>query len=287
MDWVVSLLGAGLVMAALRDLFHTIWHPTRRGGISRLVMAALWRLSHPLPARKRVAELVGPLAMVVVVGMWAFTIVLGWAIVYLPHMPEGFTFAAGLEPTEHGGLLDSLYLSLVTVATLGFGDIAPTADWLRILAPLEALVGFVLLSATVSWVLQIYPALARRRSLALRLATLRRVCPPSPQPSTVALAPLLESLANEVMRVRVDVMQYAESYYFHDGEEEFSLAATIDYAVGLAKRGQGSELPDVRWAADVLADALEGLAISLDQRFLHTGGTPSEVFSGYASDHGR
>ncbi|MFE9650336.1 hypothetical protein ACFYO0_40800 [Streptomyces sp. NPDC006365] len=61
-------------MAALRDLFHTSWHPTRHGGLSRLVMTALWRLPHRLWARRRVAGLVGPLAMVTVVGMWATTI---------------------------------------------------------------------------------------------------------------------------------------------------------------------------------------------------------------------
>ncbi len=31
MEWLVSLVGVGLVMAALRDLFHTLWHPTRHG----------------------------------------------------------------------------------------------------------------------------------------------------------------------------------------------------------------------------------------------------------------
>ena len=32
MKWLVSLIGAALVMVALRDLFHTLWHPTRHGG---------------------------------------------------------------------------------------------------------------------------------------------------------------------------------------------------------------------------------------------------------------
>lgn len=163
MEWLVSLAGAGLVMAALRDLFHTLWHPTRHGGLSRLVMTALWRLSQHLRARRRVAGLVGPLAMVTVVGMWATTIILGWAIVYWPHMPEAFAFTAGSQPSQQSGLLDSLYMSLATVATLGLGDIVPTAGWLRVAAPLEALVGFALLTATVSWVLEIYPTLSTRR----------------------------------------------------------------------------------------------------------------------------
>jgi hypothetical protein len=163
-NWLVSLIGAGLVMAALRDLFHTIWHPTRRGGASRLVMRALWRACRPLRARERVTALVGPLSMVAVIAMWACAIVLGWALVYWPHMPEGFTFSAGPAPSGRSDFLDSVYVSLVMVATLGLGDIAPVDGWLRVVTPLEALIGFVLLSAVVSWVLGIYPALARRSS---------------------------------------------------------------------------------------------------------------------------
>ncbi|MBB5780789.1 hypothetical protein [Nonomuraea jabiensis] len=35
------------------------------------------------------------------------------------------------------------------------------------------------------------------------------------------------------------------------------------------------------------ASVLGSLATILDQRFLHTDGTPAEVFAAYAADHGR
>ncbi|MEU5644447.1 potassium channel family protein [Streptomyces milbemycinicus] len=287
MEWLVSLIGVGLVMAALRDLFHTLWHPTRHGGLSRLVMTALWRLARHFRARRRVVGLVGPLAMVTVVGMWAGIIILGWAIVYWPHMPGAFTFAPGSKAAQQPELLDSLYLSLVTVATLGLGDIVPAEGWLRLVSPLEALVGFALLTATVSWVLEIYPALTRRRVLAIRLALLRGSDPTTGQLDCAVGALLLDSLATEVVRVRVDFTQYAEAYYFHDGEDHSSLAAVIGYAVALAERGQAARRPDARLAGHLLAGALEDLATILDQRFLHTGGTPTQVFAAYAADHGR
>ncbi|KUL22201.1 potassium channel family protein [Streptomyces regalis] len=287
MEWLVSLVGAGLVMISLRDLFHTLWHPTRHGGLSRLVMTALWRLARRFRARRRVVGLVGPLAMVTVVGMWAGTVILGWAIVYWPHMPESFAFSPGSKAAQEPALLDSLYLSLVTVATLGLGDIAPGEGWLRVVSPLEALVGFALLTATVSWVLAIYPALTRRRVLAIRLALLRDAEPTTQQIDCTAGALLLDSLATEVVRVRIDFTQYAEAYYFHDGEDHSSLAAMVGYAAALAQRGQTARQPEVRLAGDLLAGALRDLAAILDQRFLHTGGTPADVFAAYAADHGR
>ncbi|MCM9083092.1 potassium channel family protein [Streptomyces spororaveus] len=79
-----------------------------------------------------------------------------------------------LLPAEHSSFTDALYISLVNISTLGLGDIAPTEGWLRILAPLEAFVGFALLTATVSWTLGIYPAPASRRAPALRLSHLSR-----------------------------------------------------------------------------------------------------------------
>ncbi|SDN50789.1 Ion channel [Streptomyces sp. cf386] len=287
MKWLVSLVGAGLVMVSLRDLFHTLWHPTRHGGLSRLVMTAMWRLARRFRARRRVVGLVGPLAMVTVVGMWAGTVIIGWAVVYWPHMPESFTFSPGSKAAREPAMLDSLYLSLVTVATLGLGDIAPDEGWLRLVSPLEALIGFALLTATVSWVLEIYPALTRRRVLAIRLALLRDAGPTTGQLDSTAGALLLDSLATEVVRVRIDFTQYAEAYYFHDGEDHSSLAAMVGYATALAERGQAARRSEVRLAGDLLAGALADLAAILDQRFLHTGGPPAEVFAAYAADHGR
>ncbi|MEH0416767.1 potassium channel family protein [Streptomyces sp. B21-083] len=287
MKWLVSLVGAGLVMITLRDLFHTLWHPTRRGGLSRLVMSTLWRLARRFRARRRVVGLIGPLAVVTVVGMWAVTVILGWAIIYWPHMPGAFTFSPGSKAAQEPALLDSVYLSLVTVATLGLGDIAPGEGWLRLVSPLEALVGFALLTATVSWVLEIYPALTRRRVLAIRLALLRDADPTTQHLDCTAGALLLDSLATEVVRVRIDFTQYAEAYYFHDGEDHSSLAAAVGYADTLAQRGRAARRPEVRLAGDLLAGALKDLAAILDQRFLHTGGAPTDVFAAYAADHGR
>jgi hypothetical protein len=36
------------------------------------------------------------------------------------------------------------------VATLGFGDIVPESEWLRIVVPAQALIGFALLTAAVT-----------------------------------------------------------------------------------------------------------------------------------------
>ncbi|NML51091.1 two pore domain potassium channel family protein [Streptomyces sp. R302] len=286
MAWIVTPLGALLVLAILRDVFHTLWHPTRHGGLSRLVMRTVWRVSAHRGSRWRPAGLAGPLGMVAVVAVWALTVAVGWGLVYWAHMPDDFSYASELAPAQHAGPVDALYFSLVTLATLGLGDIAPTSGWLRVLAPMEALVGFVLLSATVAWILGIYPALARRRTLALRLSHLRRSATTTRSLDSDGGAAILDGLASSVATVTVDFLQYAESYYFHDADEHTSLPRQLGYALALTARAAKAGHPDVRLSASVLDKALEDLAVVLDERFLRTGGEPGQVFAACARDHG-
>ncbi|ELS58398.1 potassium channel family protein [Streptomyces viridochromogenes] len=286
MEWLVTLIGAALVLIILRDLFHTLWHPTRHGGLSRFVMTLLWRLSTRGRRPQRAVGLTGPVGMVIVVSTWACAVAVGWALVYWPHMPEAFAFSGSLKPSEHSGPVDALYLSLVIVATLGLGDIAPSSDWLRIVAPLEALVGFALLTATVSWILGLYPALARRRALALRISQLRRADAVGGNLASDAGAALLDQLAAEIARACVDFLQYPESYYFHDGTGGISLALNLEYAADLAEQARLTEHLGARNAGALLATSLDDLAAVLDDRYLHTHGTRQQILAAYARDHG-
>lgn len=287
MTWIAVLAGTTLVLLILRDVFHTLWHPTRHGGLSRLVMRVVWRLSAHRGGRWRPAGLSGPIGMMAVVAVWALTVAVGWGLIYWPHMPDDFTYSSELAPAEHAGPVDALYVSLVTLATLGLGDIAPTSGWLRVLAPVEALVGFALLSATVAWTLGIYPALARRRALALRLSHVRRSGATARALDSDGGAALLDGLASALSTVTVDFLQYAESYYFYDGDANISLAGQLGHTAGLADRAARARHPDVQLSASVLRTALEDLATVLDERFLRTGGAPERVFAAYADDHGR
>ena len=116
----------------------------------------------------------------------------------------------------------------VTLATSAFGDIAPQVLWLRLVTPIESLIGFALLTAAVSWVLQVYPALGRRRALAVRLGILRdSAAADNLAGADGATALLLHDLSAELARVRVDLAQYGETFYFHDGDDRSSLPRVL------------------------------------------------------------
>jgi len=288
MGGAMSSLGAAMVILVLRDVFHTLFHPGGQGRISRRALVTTWRAVKWIGGRERLGELAGPLGVVVVIGVWAASVLLGGALVYWPHIPGGFSYASGLDPEQRNGLLDAVYFSLATTTTLGYGDIVPTSGWLRLVAPLQAMIGFSLLTAAVTWVLQVYPALNRRRRLATRLTTMHQagVHQELPHAQSPVLAMVLESLATDIIQIRTDLLQYAETYFFRVRDQASALPAALPYANDLATVGGKSRRADIRIAASVLSGAVTHLAQLLGSEFLDLRGTTEDILAAYATDHG-
>lgn len=100
------------------------------------------------------------------------------------------------------------------------------------------------------------------------------------------MAAVLDQLAADIARACVDFLQYPESYYFHDGLSDTSLALALGYAADLAEQTRRAGHSGARAVSAVLATSLDDLAAVLDARFLHTRGNRQQVLSAYARDHG-
>ncbi|MDX6634900.1 MAG: hypothetical protein QOF06_1103 [Solirubrobacterales bacterium] len=151
MDLVWTLLGVALIGIALRDIFDVLFHPLGRGMVARKVVRGVAWLAQKLPRSGTIGLLAGPLSYVAVVATWATLLALGWALVFLPQLPDGFNFDPALNPAEHSGFFDALYISLVNLTSLGYGDISPATSLLRVLGPVETMFGLGLLTASISW----------------------------------------------------------------------------------------------------------------------------------------
>lgn len=285
MGWLVSVGGAVVVAFVLRDIFHTLWHPQGFGSLARAVVRCLWRMSKALPPR-RGRELAGPLGILMTVTVWTVLSVIGWALVYLPWMPNGFYF--GTYSDASSGVVSSLYLSVVTLATLGFGDITPLAPALRLFTPVEALIGFVLLTSAISWVLQVYPALGRRRAFASELSIMAATNARGvvENGEAVAATSLLHSLTRSLIGVTVDFTQYAESYYFWD-KSRMSLPANLPVVVDLILASRRSPHPEVHQAGAALERAASELAEQLGTFAgrARDNASAADTFAAYARDH--
>lgn len=173
---ICTFAGAACILIALRDGFDVLFHSGGRLALNRALMRGSWRPFHRLARRRpQAVGLAGPAALLAILAGWALLLVIGWALLMWPQMPDGFRFASELGPAaaQHD-FADALQVSLVTLGTIGYGDISPASDLLRVLVPLDAVVGFGLLTAAISWLMSVYPAPSRRRSLAYEMTLLSR-----------------------------------------------------------------------------------------------------------------
>ena len=91
-------------------------------------------------------------------------IILGYALIYWPHLPAGFNVD---EKAQSPRGIEALYFSGITFTTLGYGDIAPRSTPMRLLALSEALTGFGFISLAVTYFVTLTAALERKRAVAL------------------------------------------------------------------------------------------------------------------------
>jgi Ion channel len=285
----VSALGVGLIALAGRDVFDALFHPEGKGTLSRLMMRAVWAAFRRLARKRRSAfAFAGPSALLVVIGSWATLLILGWALIFWPHVHGEFQSAVGVHS---GSFVEALHISLVTITTLGFADVIPHVGWLRVMTPLEALLGFGLLSASISWLLLIYPALSRRRSLAYEISLLieaeRNTGVALEQLEPASAERIYAELTSRLVAVERDLVNFPISYYFAELDERFALAALALRLQELAERGARPEMPaSARLRAWMLLEALRDFGATTAERFHRSpsGGT-TEALTAYAHDH--
>jgi voltage-gated potassium channel Kch len=292
MDVVWTVLGIALIALALRDIFDVLFHPLGRGMVARRVVQAVTGTARRLPGRGgTVGLLAGPLSYVAVVATWAALLAVGWALVFLPQLPEGFNFDPGLDPASHSGFIDALYVSLVNLTSLGYGDISPASPPLRVLGPVETMFGLGLLTASISWLISIYNGIARRDSLAHEVLLAKtaeeqlgeKLADADPQ----LLETMLASFAEQLIRVRRDVIHFPIVHYFRTEDEERALAGLLPFLSSLADEAAEDSRPhSLRVRAGILRMAIDDFAETLRRRLRMPGESTDDTLRHYQDEHG-
>ena len=77
--------------------------------------------------------------------LWAFAY---WLVVEID--PNAFSFNAAAETNRSMKGSNSLYFSLITLSTVGYGDITPVSSGVRMLAALEAMFGLLYVAVLIA-----------------------------------------------------------------------------------------------------------------------------------------
>jgi hypothetical protein len=166
--------------------------------------------------------------------------------------------------------------------------------WLRFAMGTEAVMGFILLTASLSWALSIYPILEYRRSAAHRLSLLHhahrseRIGVSSiPEQETEQL---VIALATDITKIRNDLVQFSITYYFHEIDPQSAFPGALPLAMDIANRANRPESgAPVRVAGIVLQGAIHDLLALLGAWFLDMQNETDDarLMHGFAEDHFR
>lgn len=291
-DTLSIAAGVGLVVLALRDVFDTLVHPHGRGVVSQAAIRRVWRAMRVLAGKNHAAlSLAGPLAFIAVIAVWGALVVLGFALMLWPGFPEDFATNGGAALHGGGYFADALYLSLVNLTSLGYGDIVPAGEFLRFLGPLETLIGLGLLTASISWILLLYRVLSDYRSLSHEILLLSQAERTSGSGLGSIEAPvaarILADLTSRVVAIRDDLVHSPIAYYFHPRDARHALPVLLptllDVVDECSRAGQPAAL---RFQAAMLREALEELLDTVAGEFVGTPpGRLEDALSAYRADH--
>lgn len=295
---VWTVLGVLLVAVAVRDAFATLFQPNHTGRLNRAISRTTFRVLQTIGRRlqrrrtdeRAVLVLAGPLAVLLVIVSWALLIAIGAALIYMPHLPEEFAFASGLPVAGQDTFFAALYFSLSNLTTLGIGDITPRSDWLRVVTAGQALAGVGLVTASVSWLLVIYPAISRKRALAQTVSVYLTAADGSWETmldrSPVRATAFLAEVTSQLATMRADLTQFPVLYGFEVRDQRVILPSVlVDLCELVDTAGREDRPTEVRVEARVLDEALGIYAATLRQMILGGEDGTRETLDRYAHEH--
>lgn len=232
---MLPLIGIGLLCLLGADVFLTVFHAQGRGGpVNRMQKRLLWGVFRRLGVRRggepRAALLAlgAPASVVITLTLWVAVLVVGYALIFYPYVGDFRVSPENLRTPW----TEALYFSGYTAATLGFGDLVPDREVLRLLAPLEAFSGFALLSVSVTYLLAIYRELISMQTLATNIAGYFRAVDVRAElfpdkGHRDAVARWTEGVNSQLLHVLQAHHQYPILHYFRPSDTDLALPVQL------------------------------------------------------------
>ncbi len=261
MDTSSVLIGTLIVVATFYDVLHTTISMSGSGpltrGVSRVTAALANALVRPFGGRsvRTLRGAVGPFVLSSVAFVWIAVPMVGYGMIF--HGIGGLT----LEPDGAPGLFQAMTFAGSRLSTLGAANATPayvSADFLAMVASVN---GMVVLTLSVSFLMNVIQTTSQLRSFALRVDALDHAgrlngSPTSALCDIAALGPMICGLV-------VDLTHSPLSRYFSPSRTALSfpdavlrLADLIAEADGHPPEEVGSEFAQLRRGLAMLGPVL-------------------------------
>lgn len=165
---VLPVIGVLVVLVVLQDVFTTVLFPSsERGLLRKPTSAGVWRVFQAAASRlsdhrrRRLLSYGGPVVITANLAAWVVLMIVGFALIYQPALGEGIEAASGATDTSWA---TAIYYSGFTATTLGVGDVAAAHGLYRVLAVVQAALGFAGISMAITYFLSVYGNLTERNA---------------------------------------------------------------------------------------------------------------------------
>ena len=229
MTTVSVAVGVIAVVLVGTDLAVTVLHPSLRGPVSHSAERSAWMAVRGLGrgmGRARVLTFGGPAAMGADFAAWVLGLWLGFALVYAPFVHElAYSPAASAHPD---GFFTALYLSGVSLTTLGFGDVVGGTAALRLVTVLEGASGLAVITAALAYITAVYPRVSLARTTASWVTDLEAHTEAGAVRFVLGGGPgTVARLQRDLIEIHQDLQRFPVLYYFHAAQPGESLAALM------------------------------------------------------------
>lgn len=171
MNALLTMTGLLLLLLVFYDIYSTILRSSEYSGLlSKMLNRGMWRAALLITRkssrrhRHRVLAGVGPMLMPIFFAIVVSLLITGFALIYMPRIDSEFKLG---DQLQSGVVSESFYFSGITFLTIGYGDVLPTSVFTRFFAVLEGVSGIAIISLSITYLVTVYGALARRRTVAL------------------------------------------------------------------------------------------------------------------------
>ncbi len=172
LHWLEQTLGALLVLFTLLDVFLTVLYARIGAGILsyRIAKVTWWTfrwISKPFGRRRGyVLSFCAPAMLVLLVLSWALLLTVGTGMIFHPKMGTSIRASQGETPRDFA---TAMYAGGGSMSIVGASDFGPETAPFRMLFLFNSLAGLSITSLTLTYLMQVYTALQRRNTLALKL----------------------------------------------------------------------------------------------------------------------
>ncbi|MCQ0986483.1 hypothetical protein [Jiella marina] len=235
---LVLVAGVFLNAFVLLDVFLTVLDTNGRSLFSNKVYRGLWwgfrQLARLVPPQSHheMLSFAAPLMIPVVIGVWTIGLVVGFALIYFGGLQPDDYFTGGNSQPD---LANALRLSFVTLSTIGFVEISPSNMAYSVTVALEAILGSIVITLTVTYYLGVQSILSGFSRAGTLLIQRLDVAGGEPSPALAsakghdeaALKARLQEMQELVVDLHEGLHRYPIVYFFRPKRQERGYPQTL------------------------------------------------------------